>query len=150
MEERKIESPVMDVVIVPESTVADSLQKKKARRTLRQLPLYRDMANLKYMVAKLYDSTPRKLTKYIDSMLNTVCEAKKCVGLGEASRDPDARAEYLSMARIFIEDTQDDLTILRQLNVINKNREKQMKSLAKAIVAQCVAWRDYTNTQGLK
>ena len=149
MEQKKI-TPLVDGVVIPPETITDSADKKQRRRTLRQLPLYRDMSNLKYMVVKFYDTMPRKMTKYIDTMLNTICEAKKCVGLGEATRDPGTRAEYLSMARIFIEDAHDDLTILRQLGMINKQTEKKMKSLAKAIVAQCVAWRDYTNTQGAK
>lgn len=149
MEENKNVEQQSSGVVVPPEIVADSMKKKKARRTLRQLPLYRDMANLKYLVASLYNTMPRKMTKYIDGMLSTVSEAKKCVGLGEAAHDAAVRSEYLSMARIFIEDTHDDITILRQLKVLDKNTEKKMKSLAKSIVAQCVAWRDYTNTQGI-
>ena len=136
-------------VVVPPEIVEQSKAKKRAHRTLRQLPLYRDMANLKYMTVRLYERTPKKLTKYLDSMLSTVCEAKKCVGLGESTRDPQARMEYLSMARIFIEDVQDDLTILARLNYVDNQTEKAMKKLAKGIVAQCVAWRDYTNGQGV-
>ena len=79
------------------------------------------------MVVCFYDKIPRKYTKYIDSMLNTVCEAKKCVGLGESARDAAVRSEYLSMARIFIEDTQDDITILRKLNIADKKTEKKME-----------------------
>lgn len=132
-------------VEIPQEIIEQSAIKKKAHRTLRQLPLYRDMSNLKYMVVRLYDRTPKRLTKYIDSMLCTVTEAKKCVGLGEASQEPQARIQYLSMARIFIEDIQDDVTILSRLNIVDKKTEKNMKSLAKNIVAQTVAWRDYTN-----
>lgn len=135
-------------VVIPQSVVESSREKKKARRTMRQLPIYRDASNLKYMVVKLYDTTPRKLTKYIDSMLNTVTEAKKCIGLSEGTRIPANRTEYLNVARILLEDTQDDLTILRQLGVLPKTTEKSMKSLAKSVIAQAVAWRDYTNTQG--
>ena len=137
-------------VIVPQGTVEDSTAKKKAKRTLRQLPIYRDASNLKYMVVCLYDTVPRKLTKYIDSMLLTVSEAKKCVGLAESSRDPDERANYLRMARVFVEDLQDDATILSRKNLISKEKEKQMKAQARSVVAQCVAWRDYTNEQGVK
>lgn len=135
-------------VVIPPSTIEDSKIKKRQRRTLRQLPLYRDMANMKYYVAKLYDITPRKYTKYLDGMLGTASEAKKCVGLAEATLDSESRAEYLTMARVFVEDVQDDLTILRQLNQIDAGTEKKMKSLAKSIVAQCVAWRDYARSEG--
>ena len=83
-------------------------------------------------------------------MLLTVSEAKKCVGLAESSRDPDERANYLRMARVFVEDLQDDATILSRKNLISKEKEKQMKAQARSVVAQCVAWRDYTNEQGVK
>ena len=137
-------------VIIPQEAVDRSNEVKRSHRTLRQLPLYRDMSNLKYMVVRLYDKTPRKYTKYLDCVLNTVTEAKKCVGLGEATRDMAMRAEYLSMARIFIEDLQDDLTILVKMEMISRQTEKAMKNLAKGIVAQCVAWRDYSNDLGAK
>ena len=135
-------------VVIPQSIVESSREKKKARRTMRQLPIYRDASNLKYMVVQLYKITPQRLTKYIDSILNTVSEAKKCIGLSEGTRIPDNREEYLNVARILLEDAQDDLTILRQLGVLPKTTEKSMKSLAKSVIAQAVAWRDYTNTQG--
>ena len=147
MDEVKNTTPA-DGVVIPAATIEDSKAKKRQRRTLRQLPLYRDMANLKYYIVRFYDTMPRKYTKYIDSMLGTASEAKKCVGLGEATVDPVARAEYLTMARVFAEDIQDDLTILRQLNQIDGSTEKKMKSLAKSIIAQAVAWRDYTRSEG--
>ena len=150
MTKKETPLPPGEGVEIPQETVAQSAEKKRQHRTLRQLPVYRDMANLKYMVVRLYERTPRKLTKYLDTTLSTVCEAKKCVGLGEATRNPNERADYLSMARIFIEDVQDDLTILARLNVIDKKTEKQVKQLARGIVAQCVAWRDYENSQGTK
>jgi hypothetical protein len=137
-------------VIIPQEAIQDSTAKKRAKRTLRQLPLYRDMANLKYLLVKLYDTTPRRYTKYLDTVLMTISEAKKCVGLGESSRDQQERADYLSMARVLVEDTHDDITILRQLEVISKHSEKKMKSLAKGIIAQCVAWRDYERSEGAK
>lgn len=146
MEQRR---ETTDGVIIPQETVLDSNAKKKAHRTLRQLPIYRDMANLKYMVVCLYDIVPRKLTKYIDTILMTVCEAKKCVGLAESTRIPEERVQYLTMARVFAEDTQDDIIILSKKNIINKATEKQMKGQVRAIIAQCVAWRDYTNGQGV-
>lgn len=142
------EEGVKNGVVIPQEVIDSSNARKKARRTLRQLPLYRDMANLKYMVVSLYDHMPRRMTKYIDTMLATVCEAKKCVGLAESTRITEERAQYLTMARVFVEDVQDDATILLKKSLISKSQDKQMKGQVRAIVAQCVAWRDYTNAQG--
>lgn len=137
-----------DGVFIPQEAIAGSNAKKKERRTLRQLPIYRDMSNLKSMIVDLYDILPRKMTKYADTTLGTACEAKKCIGLAEASRDSEERSDYLKTARVFVEDIIDDATILFHKKRIDKKKEKQIKDQARKVVAQCVAWRDYTNDQG--
>ncbi len=137
------DTPVPEGVVIPPEAVERSNELKQRHRTLRQLPIYRDMSNLKFMVVRLFDMVPRKMTKYVDMMIQTVGEAKKCVGFAEASRDQQVRADYLSTARVFVEDLQDDVTILRKMNMIDKNTEKAMKSLAKSVVAQSIRWRDY-------
>lgn len=138
-----------DGVFIPQEAIEGSNAKKKARRTLRQLPIYRDMSNLKSMIVDLYDILPRKMTKYADTTLVTACEAKKCIGLAEASWDnSEERADYLKTARVFVEDIIDDATILFHKKLIVKKTEQQMKAQARKVVAQCVAWRDYTNDQG--
>lgn len=137
-------------VNIPQETVAASEAKKRQRRTLRQMPIYRDMANLKYMVACLYELVPRKMTRYVDSILLTASEAKKCVGLAHATRDASARMDYLDMTRIFVEDLQDDMRILLRMGVIGKDMESKVRQLARGIVAQAIALRDYTNGQGAK
>ena len=37
-----------DGVVISQETIASSEKKKRAHRTLRQMPIYRDIANLKY------------------------------------------------------------------------------------------------------
>lgn len=138
-----------DGVFIPQEAIEDSNAKKKVHRTLRQLPIYRDMSNLKSMIVDLYDIVPRKLTKYVDTILATACEAKKCIGLAEASwDDSEERSDYLKTARVFVEDIIDDATILFHKKRIDKKKEKQIKDQARKVVAQCVAWRDYTNDRG--
>ena len=86
-------------VTIPQETIADSETKRRAHRTLRQMPIYRDMANLKYLIVSLYNHVPRKLTRYIDGIVLTVSEAKKCVGLSHATHDSRTRIEYLDIYR---------------------------------------------------
>lgn len=135
-------------VYIPQEAVVRSNEKKKSHRTLRQLPIYRDASNLKFIIASLYGSVPRKYTKYIDTSLLTACEAKKCVGLAESTRNAELRSEYLTTARVFAEDLIDDAVIMVRLGIISKETEKKMKAQARSVVAQCIAWRDYTNDQG--
>lgn len=112
------------------------------------MPIYRDIANLKYFVVCLYERVPRKFTRYIDSILLTVSEAKKCVGLAHATRDSAMRIEYLDMVHIFVEDVQDDIKILHKMNHISKDTENKIRQLTRGIVAQAIALRDYTSGQG--
>ncbi len=135
-------------VVIPQATIQDSEQKKRQHRTLRQMPIYRDIANLKYFVVCLYERVPRKFTRYIDSILLTVSEAKKCVGLAHATRDSAMRIEYLDMVHIFVEDVQDDIKILHKMNHISKDTENKIRQLTRGIVAQAIALRDYTSGQG--
>ena len=135
-------------VVIPQATIQSSEQKKRAHRTLRQMPIYRDIANLKYFVVGLYDKVPRRFTRYIDSIWLTVSEAKKCVGLAHATRDSAMRIEYLDMVHIFAEDIQDDIKILHKMNHISKDTENKIRQLTRGIVAQAIALRDYTSGQG--
>ena len=135
-------------VVIPQATIQDSEQKKRQHRTLRQMPIYRDIANLKYFVVCLYERVPRKFTRYIDSILLTVSEAKKCVGLAHATRDSAMRIEYLDMVHIFVEDVQDGIKILHKMNHISKDTENKIRQLTRGIVAQAIALRDYTSGQG--
>ena len=135
-------------VRIPPETIAASEAKKRQHRTLRQMPIYRDMANLKYMVICLYEQVPRKMTRYVDGILLTASEAKKCVGLAHATHDAVMRMEYLDMARVFAEDIQDDMRILLRMGYIGKETESKVRQQARGIVAQAIALRDYTNGQG--
>jgi len=135
-------------VIIPQEIVEASNSKKRNHRTLRQMSIYRDAIELKYNIVNLYDLVPRKLTKFIDSILLTVSEAKKCIGLSHSVYDPSQRVEYLNMVRIFVEDVQDDIHILFRKGLIGKPVEDKIKKVARGIVAQAIALRDYNNGQG--
>ena len=137
-------------VVIPQEAVERSRELKRRHKTLRQLPIYRDLANLEYLTVTLYQKLPRKMTKYLDIVLNRISEAGTCVGMAEATRDSAVRAEYLTTARVFVEKYYDSVIILGKLNLIDKKTEKGMKSLAKGIIAQTVAWRDYVNGEGTK
>ncbi|MBR4533871.1 MAG: hypothetical protein IKO85_04935 [Bacteroidaceae bacterium] len=139
-------------VVIPPSTIEDSNTKKmKSKKTLAQLPVYRDAANLKYIVTALLADSPRKLTKFYDQMLATVSELKKSIGMADISRNPTDRVWYLECARVLMQDVSDDFTTLRKLEVMpSKDLDNKAKALVKKIIAQLVAWRDYTSGEGVK
>ena len=153
-------------VVIPSQTIADSdTKKKRCKKTLAQLPVYRSVANLKFIVTTLMMKSPRKLTKFFDQMLGTISEAKKAIGMADISRSPQDRSWYLDCARVLMQDVSDDFTTLRRLEVpasedaegkarkfpvVSKDLDNKSKALVKSIIAQLVAWRDYTNNEGAK
>lgn len=141
-------------VIIPPSVVVDSeAKKKRGRKTLAQIPVYRAAANAKFIVAALMnkDNSPRKLTKFFDQMLGTASELKKSIGMAEVSRNAQDRTWYLECARVLTYDLSDDFTTLRKLGVlVDKDLDNKVKAVIKSINAQLVAWRDYTSGEGAK
>lgn len=152
MEQQAVTGQNGQGVVIPRETVEASTEKKrKARKTLAQLPVYRGLANMKYMVAWMMQKSPRKLSKYFDQMLQTVSEAKRSVGMADISRNWQDRTWYQECARILVQDLADDFTTLRRLGVIvDKDMDNKAKSVLKSITAQLVAWRDYTRSEGVK
>ena len=99
-------------VVIPSQTIADSdTKKRRSKKTLAQLPVYRSVANLKFIVTTLMMKSPRKLTKFFDQMLGTISEAKKAIGMADISRNPQDRSWYLDCARVLMQDARHyDLT----------------------------------------
>jgi len=136
-------------VHVPEEVVRQSNEHKQQHRTVRQTQVYRDMANLKYLIVRHMSEAPRKYAKYFDEMLVTVSNAKQSLALGLIGRDPEQQYENMSYAQVMTEDIQDDATILHQLGLIDKKEKKSIRSLAQKIAAQIVRLRDYYKGQGI-
>lgn len=136
-------------VHVPEEVVRQSDEKKQRHRTVRQTQVYRDVANLKYLIVRHMSNAPRKYAKYFDEMLATVSNAKQSLALGLIGRDPEQQYENMSYAQVMVEDIQDDAVILHQLGLIDKKEKKSIRILAQKIAAQIVRLRDYYKGQGI-
>ena len=138
-------------VVVPQNTIEDSdAKKKKSKKTLAQLPVYRATANLKFVIVSMMQTSPKKLLKFFDQMLVTVAEAKKAIGMADIARNQQDRAWYLDCARVLIQDLSDDFTTLRKLPapIIGRDLDNKAKALVTGVIAQLVAWRDYTRNEG--
>lgn len=136
-------------VKIPQEIIEQSKAKKREHRSMRQTQIYRDAANLKYLIVQSMTDAPRKFAKYFDEMLVTVSNAKQSLALALESGSEAARADNLSYAKVMVEDIIDDLTILSQLGVIGKERKKSMRRLAQKVSGQAVKLRDYFRSQGI-
>ena len=142
------EKQVEGVVIPPETVAASNAKKAKAKKTLAELPVYRASANLKFVIVTMMSKGPRRLSKFFDEMLVTASEASKSIGLADATRNSDDRVWYINSALTLVYELRTDLTILQRLGVIGRDTENKAKSLARSVIAQLVAWRDYTGNRG--
>lgn len=136
-------------VKIPQEIIEQSNEKKKAHKSVRQTQIYRDAANLKYLIVQSMVDAPRKYAKYFDEMLVTVSNAKQSLALALESGSEASRVENLSYAKVMVEDIIDDLAILSQIGVISKERKKSMRRLAQKVSGQSVKLRDYFRSQGV-
>lgn len=70
MEKREEYGQKPNDVVIPEEVIADSRDKKAKRgKTLSELPVYRDTANLLVVVADMVARSPVALRKFYDELL---------------------------------------------------------------------------------
>ncbi len=136
-------------VVIPQEVVEQSKEKKRSHRSMRQTQIYRDAANLKYLIVQAMADAPRKYAKYFDEMLVTVSNAKQSLALALESGSESVRTENLSYAKVLAEDIMDDSVIMAQLGIIGKDRKKAIKRLAQKVAGQAVKLRDYFKSQGI-
>lgn len=138
-------------VVIPEGTIADSIEKKKKKgKTLAQLPVYRDASNLKYIITALMMKSPKKMTKFFDLSLANISEVCKSIGFAYISRSVDDRIWYINCALILVNEIRNDFVILRKLGLlVDKDLDNKSKALSKKIIAQLIGWRDFTSSEGV-
>jgi len=136
-------------VVIPQEVVEQSKEKKRSHKSMRQTQIYRDAANLKYLIVQSMADAPRKYAKYFDEMLVSVSNAKQSLALALESGSEATRAENLSYAKVLAEDIMDDTVIMSQLGVIGKDRKKAIRRLAQKVAGQSVKLRDYFKSQGI-
>lgn len=164
-------------VVIPARTIADSEAKKaQQKKTLAQLPVYRAAGNLMYVVASIIKVSPKHLRKFFDLILTDIAEVQKAIGMADISRTEEDRVWYINSALVLMNGEKMYFTILRKLDVmpapgkapapksqgtlaapkidvigsINKDLANKVDALVKSIIAQLVAWREYTSGEGVK
>lgn len=142
----------VDGVVIPDKAVSFSKEKKKAKKkTLAQLPVYRDVSNLKYIITSLICKSPNKLRGYYDEELSNISEISKSIGFANIARNVDERVWYINCALVLVYEIKRDFVILARLNILtDKDLSNKSKSLIKGIIAQLIGWRDYTIAEGVE
>lgn len=141
-----------DEIKIPEEVIAASdLKKKKRKRSLAQLPVYRDVVNLKLIFVQLTKDSPNSLRKFFDLDLSNISEVQKSIGFAKLSLDCRRYEDaiwYMNSSLVIVQEIRDDFTILKQLGIVDADTYNKAKALMKGVVAQLKAWRDYDNSEG--
>ena len=67
-----------DGVLISQDAIENSLHKKaKRKQTLAQLPVYRAVGNLKYVIVGITKNAPRSLRRFTDSLQEKADITKK-------------------------------------------------------------------------
>lgn len=137
-------------VVIPRETVVDSERKKQGKRkTLAQLPVYRDASKLKYTAMMLVLVSANKLRGFYDELLRELTEVRNLIGFADVARTVEDRTGNINCALVLMTGINEDFKSLRDGCVISKDEFNKIVSLEKRIVAQLIGWRDYTNSEGV-
>lgn len=158
MEEQKqpeiTDYPDEDGVVVPEEAVKDSeIKKWRKKRTLGQLPAYKDMVNVKYFTILILKESPSDLKRYVETVVANASEACKSIGFAHASHTEQDATWYLDCALVLVQDIRSDYSIMKKLGIVSNDTYKKSRALIKGVIAQLISWRDYENgvcTKGQK
>lgn len=118
-------------------------------RATTQIPVFRDAGNLLYYATVIMEKAPRSLRRFVDCVINDADEICKAIALADVNRD-DQRCFYIEAAISNAYVVQMHAEIAWRHHVIDKDMKNKMQALVKRIIAQLVAWRDYTQKAGSK
>ena len=152
-------------VVIPEHIAkASDDKKKKRRKTLAQLPVYRASANLMYVLFSLMLTAPRKATKFLDLMLESSDRLMYLIGMADKARTTGEREVYIDEADVIARNLSRNLSMLRHIKVsghcmdgdrmrtlpvVSKTDEDKMCALIRSITSQLVAWMSYIRKEGV-
>ena len=136
-----------NVRITPEELARSNEAKKMRRKTSAQLPVFRDSANLMGKVASISLDSPRRLAKYIDCMIGNINESMITIAYANESSGEE-RARYISNSLSIMYVFRTQFAILQRIGVISKDNLTLLKKEIDGVIAQLIAWRDFSTRQG--
>lgn len=127
------------VSITEQEIKASEANRAKKQRTVRQLPVFRDSANLAFVISQVLLKCPTKLKCTLDEMERLSSQLLQLLDLAnENIRD---RHLYCAEAHSVIITLTVRFEILQRLGAISKDTTRKIKRLCHSITAQIAGWR---------
>ena len=139
-----------DGVLISQDAIENSMHKKaKRKQTLAQLPVYRAVGNLKYVIVGITKNAPRSLRRFTDSLQEKADDLATTIGYADISTSVSDRRWYLSTAIVLINNLRQDFVILNKNEIIQKDLLNKAQSHINGIQNQLLAWRgSLPNSEG--
>lgn len=131
-----------DGVIISQDAIENSIAKKaKRRQALAQLPVYRAVGNLKYVIVGITKNAPRSLRRFIDRLQDDSNELATAIGYADVSYTVEDRRWYINSAIVLANNLRQDFVILEKNEVISKDLLNKTMNHTRGIMNQLIAWR---------
>ena len=129
-------------VLISQDAIENSLHKKAQRKlTLAQLPVYRAVGNLKFVIIGIAKNAPRNLRRFTDSLYEEADNLATSIGSADVSFSVEDRRWYIGQAIVFVNNLRQDFVLLEKNHLISKDLLKKAQSHVKGIQNQLMAWR---------
>lgn len=128
---------------------AENYRKAQGTRkpTTAQLPVFRECANLLYMVMKEMYHAPRKMTKPMDEAVACATELCRSIALANEEKG-EGRVECCSIALANTNTLNVIFTSLGHLGALPSQTAKDFKRRIGRVTAQVIGWREFATRRG--
>lgn len=139
-----------DGVIISQDVIENSIAKKaKRKQTLAQLPVYRAVGNLKYVIVGITKNAPRSLRRFIDRLQDNSDNLATAIGYADVSYSVEDRRWYINSAIVLVNNLKQDFVILEKNEVISKDLLNKATNHIRGIMNQLIAWRGSLPNSGV-
>lgn len=102
-------------VLISQDAIENSLHKKAQRKlTLAQLPVYRAVGNLKFVIIGIAKNAPRNLRRFTDSLYEEADNLATSIGSADVSFSTEDRRWYIGQAIVFVNNLRQDFVLLEK------------------------------------
>lgn len=122
-------------------------EQQARKRSTAQLPVFRDCSNLLYIVMRVMNTAPRKLTKALDETVGCATELLRSVAMANEVRGRE-RVTAINIALANANTLNTLASSLAYLGVIPKQTAKDFKKHVGRVLAQLIGWREFATQRG--
>jgi len=140
--------PDSNGVILTADEIAQSRENKRKRRTISQLPVFRNAVLLLDLIVDIAAKSPKNVRKFTDSSIETVNDLMRYIGMAQEYRGEERLNCIIEgISTVYV--LKSHFVIYHSRSIISKDALNKVKKLCDNTVAQLYGWRDSVQREGL-